>query len=346
MKSFISSYMYDDARRYDTYSQMVNHYKGGPLQLEADNNILQKQDWTREPEPSIVQLAETRIKQLKESCEYIRLFYSGGSDSSMILKLFLFNGIVPDEIVMYRQSPIDDFENSYYNQDLNKDALPQLKNIQRDFPQAKINILDIGSKQYHQFFDSKRYMDDDFYFTFSWRAMCLLEPELLFDDYEKPDAEVTNLLGLEKPKLSRRNGEWFVRLNHWETIATPHTNFFTSSKSIPLMIKQAHLAKNFLEIKYPDESEDKFNFVDTNPTYRRYLQDTTRLAYVRHNELDKGRNAGKRKSKKTETFMKDAKENKELYDKYKEMMEYFFSNPEAINDNLGLKNARVEYRIG
>jgi len=346
MKSFEQSYLYDDTRKYFTYTQLINHYKGGELKLEADNNILNNYDWTVEPEQGIIQLSDDRIKRLRKSCEYIRLFYSGGSDSSMILKLFLFNGIIPDEIILYRQSPIDDFKNSYYNQDLNKEAIPQLRRIQQDYINTNIKVLDIGAAESARFFDSKVYMEDDFNWTFNWRAMCLLDPSILFKDYIKPKNKVTNIIGLEKPKLQRQNGSWYARINHWETIATPHTNFFTSSKTIPLMIKQAHAAKNYLQFKYPDNSVDEYDFTDVNPKYRKYMIETTRMNYLNAYELDKGRNAGHRKSKKTESFMADAKENVELYNKYKEMMEYFFSNPLAINSNLGIKSANSEYRIG
>ena len=58
-----------------------------------------KLDWTVEPKESLDFLLAERAKQLRDRYDYIRFWYSSGSDSETVLQSFIKNNVFIDEIV-------------------------------------------------------------------------------------------------------------------------------------------------------------------------------------------------------------------------------------------------------
>lgn len=69
---------------------------------EFNKDIFSKFDWKDPIKQSLSELYYCRAKQLRDKYDYLSLFYSGGVDSTNILRAFVDNGIFLDEIVMYR----------------------------------------------------------------------------------------------------------------------------------------------------------------------------------------------------------------------------------------------------
>lgn len=103
-------------------------------------------------------LAEKRIKKLREQYGYLRLWYSGGKDSQLILDTAIRAGVKIDEIVMvlpgYQNhrnlwptwSPTWEIENT---------ALPYLEKIKSLIPDTKITLLKHDEKVYEFVFSHK-----------------------------------------------------------------------------------------------------------------------------------------------------------------------------------------------
>ena len=66
-------------------------------------------DWTVEPTDSWKQVLKSHALKLREKYKYLRLWYSGGSDSQTVLNTFVDNKIHLDEIAIVRLSPIHNF---------------------------------------------------------------------------------------------------------------------------------------------------------------------------------------------------------------------------------------------
>ena len=58
-----------------------------------NREVYSKIDTTIEPQTSLRELYRMRAKQLREKYDYIRLEFSGGSDSTTVLYSFINNGI-------------------------------------------------------------------------------------------------------------------------------------------------------------------------------------------------------------------------------------------------------------
>lgn len=107
-------------------------------------------NWSIEPSQSLKQLYKNRAQQLRDSYDYLILSFSGGSDSTNILKTFIDNGIKLDEI--YCEFPTEAIENSIRSFTQNRNdptqiiyewvaaAKPMLKTIAQYYPQIKITI--------------------------------------------------------------------------------------------------------------------------------------------------------------------------------------------------------------
>lgn len=203
-------------------------------------------DWTKEPKSSWHDILRDRAQELRDSHNYLRLWYSGGSDSQTILNAFLKNGIHLDEIGIWRISPVGNF-NSQASDEANKVAIPQIQKIQSTIPKTKIQIYDVGYDQYVNYFkfyyDLNRMNIHDFRIAYS-STMHNIFPGI--NDHKN----IGNITGVEKPKIGKDNNGYFWYFVD-ETLAPhivdPNENdhqimFFMG---MDIHCKQCHLVKNY-----------------------------------------------------------------------------------------------------
>jgi hypothetical protein len=117
------------------------------------DSVYQTLDWSKEPSQSLEQLYIERAKQLRDSYDYLILSFSGGADSSNILRIFIDNHIKLDEV--YCEYPIPILEKfntkmSVHNKspelvlfEWYTAAEPALKSLAKTNPEIKISIHSI-----------------------------------------------------------------------------------------------------------------------------------------------------------------------------------------------------------
>jgi len=74
---------------------------GTNIEFRFNDEILDRLDWTKEPPNSIDYYYDLRAQSIRESYDYVVIMYSGGSDSSTVLKSFLRQKLPIDEIATY-----------------------------------------------------------------------------------------------------------------------------------------------------------------------------------------------------------------------------------------------------
>ena len=99
----------NDKLGYYTVGQEKIHHKPIALMRATETNQfpewhfnrtqLDAQVWDVEPSASLQELYRIRAQQIRDKYDYIRLEFSGGADSTVVLYSFLNNGIFVDEIV-------------------------------------------------------------------------------------------------------------------------------------------------------------------------------------------------------------------------------------------------------
>ena len=204
-------------------------------------------DWLTEPTGSWEDIMLARAIDLREKHDYLRIYYSGGSDSHEILSLFLKHHIHIDEILMARQSPVNYFTGPS-NKEINEVAIPFVNSIKDTIPNTKVTVCDIGEQAFNNYFGQKNFLTDCYsnHFRPGWCAnFHVLVPGI------NDIPGVCNLDGLEKPTIGIDNTGIFLQytdntfggniVSQERASTSAIDNFFLEPK---LLSKQCHIINN------------------------------------------------------------------------------------------------------
>ena len=212
------------------YKRITYHAYNDP----AFNNY----PWSVEPTPSIKEIQKQRALQLRDTYTYLKLWFSGGNDSTTVLNSFLENNIHIDEICVYTYSFDNDVENNLGDYEINTYTLPYLKKLQYYIPKTKIKIIHHGKDYYD------KYLSDKWFFTRSTLSMRhTYIPKINGKNF-------CNIIGSADPMVTYNNGKWYGEI--WDTDGAELASyrniefFFTSINMPELHAKQCHLVKNYL----------------------------------------------------------------------------------------------------
>jgi hypothetical protein len=266
----------NDKLGYYTVGQEKIHHKPIALMRATETNQfpewhfnrtqLDAQVWDVEPSASLQELYRIRAQQIRDKYDYIRLEFSGGADSTVVLYSFLNNGIFVDEIVtrwpkeaaekIVRPDPYNlKPENSLSEYEYA--AKPILEWVAKVSPNTKITMHDYsedmltGEHDESWIYGVKDWLLPSYQFKTSIHAM---------DEHKRTldrGKSVCILWGVDKPKLCVRDGKWYVyfmdiQANNCSSDIGAYTNatneyFFWSPDLPEIVCKQAHTIKNWFE---------------------------------------------------------------------------------------------------
>jgi len=227
-------------------------------------------EWRVEPGESWRNLLIKRALQLRESYDYIRLFYSGGVDSQTMLEVFLQNRIHVDEILVYRGSAFSDkMDEEPADIEVKDVAIPFLKSIEKEIPNTKITILENGASYLTKALDEKYFYEESSFALRIWceRHLYKRAPEL-FSPFEK-GLKHCDLRGGDKPKIFLENGKYYMAMwdssRVWDIGDQFLENFYLSPEMPEIHAKQCHIVKNYFKLTYPGANclKRHFNVFDT-----------------------------------------------------------------------------------
>jgi len=114
---------------------LENRKTGHGIQWTFNHDVYKRIDWTVPIATPLLEIYKNRAQQLRDRYDYLMLYYSGGADSSNILRAFVENNIFLDEIVMQLPEPtrqsfnsVDTTEANYYSE-LEYSAVPYLNKM-------------------------------------------------------------------------------------------------------------------------------------------------------------------------------------------------------------------------
>ena len=232
-------------------------------------------NWEIEPCLSYDYLLEQRAKQLRDSYDYLRLWYTSGSDSETILQTFLKYNIYLDEITVAK-NPFTESD-----RELNKRAIPRLKLLENKFPNTFINIFQTSAQQYLDVLENQDYdkiASDITLRSMSYLSSCYYTHPKLLEVPHNKFSKVANIVGQIKPKIEKRNNKFFTY--EWDTATStftlaPNLEMFYTSVNFPeLHLKQCHIAKNYIKHKYPQIGNQVFS---ENNEYRNDIEYAIRV---------------------------------------------------------------------
>lgn len=229
------------------------------LQLIYDYNI----DWTIEPTESLKELYKQHAEHIRDSYDYVILYFSGGSDSTTMVNAFLDNNIAVDEIVtaIFEDVDVPCFDGIHAANYLKTKQFTG-KYTQVHMPFSKIessvksdNFIDTWSKNFTGALHSFSRMSIDQYEQFQ------------FLPTKQRLGKVAHVFGIDAPIVIKLQDNYYISHN-----LKPHILFdgdmysentikFFSSKDFPkVYVKQAHIiAKVMKELNVTTLSLDVIN---------------------------------------------------------------------------------------
>lgn len=251
-KHFSKTYALMEATR-------TNQFPEWHFNRDVFNNI----DWTVEPKTDLRTLYRIRAQQLRDKYDYLRLEFSGGSDSVTVAYTFLLNNIHLDEIVFrYPKSGDKNFSNNPFDTRSENSlsewefaAKPILQWISDNYPKVKITMHDYAQDMLTKKYDESHFLTTREYIqpqhSFKHDQLATLDQKLLADK----DKSICVIYGVDKPKLCIKDRKWYayfmdLNANHGNPIQSEYNNitteyFFWQPDLPELVVKQAHIIRNW-----------------------------------------------------------------------------------------------------
>jgi len=263
------------------YGKTVNK----PVEWIFHNQEFTKFPWNIEPVETLDQLYDKRARELRAKYDYVILSFSGGSDTNNILESFIRQGLHIDEIVTNHITDatksitvLDPNVKDAWNfaAEHNLQAVPRLKYISEKCPRTKITVLDVSQvvlNSMNAFDDVDWVLHRSDHLTigqlFRYNYFHFKEMKNQFDK----NLKIVMIVGLDKPKLfiGGDNNLYIyfpdsvVNITTINEFNADYTNvktelFYWSKDALPMLAKQAHTVKRWLE---------------SNPKFQHYWKSST-----------------------------------------------------------------------
>lgn len=236
-----------------------------PLRWNFNPETYGRYDWTLEPKDDLLELYRRRAQEIRDSYDYVVLWYSGGADSWNILNTFLRNNIKIDEIAQFHTYEGDKDRNSDMNAEIFSTSIPHTQKIVEQMPWIKHRVLDISELIVNTF------QRVDMRFEFPYRVKFLAGANTVsrayvrdwVDDYRHmidSGKKLCFVMGVEKPRLisDTADGRYHLML----VDDTNETNarvqemagqgyfdewFYWGANSMDILAKQCHLLMRVMD---------------------------------------------------------------------------------------------------
>jgi hypothetical protein len=194
-----------------------------------------------EPKKGLKQLYKERAQQIRRDNQYVRIWASGGTDSTNVVYAFKEAGVIPDEIATYKQYPgiIDVSQNI----EVNTGSREILQKARKWWPAVKFTAWDILPEHYysytHENLEHWTASSELEPFACNWQMVYEIYPELLEHDLS---VQTTNLFGGPTLVIGKDVSGWYYRHNDREyndQLNAPFQTFFycdADSKDLTLKI--------------------------------------------------------------------------------------------------------------
>ena len=224
-------------------------------------------DWLKEPEEDLYELYRQRAIQIRTQYDQVILMYSGGIDSTTMLRTFIDNNIPLEGVGTYGTFNHTNWGDHIQNKEAYNVAVPYITKLEQE---KNINL------NYFMLDDSKhfdKFVDEEWVYSTSNFS---LSPQTYMWNYHQTDPNYqyhmnkgyTGIIrGVDKPRIFHEDGKWKVSFldscpgffnsdykggheNSWYA----NDYFYWSGELPKLICKQAYVIKNYFEA-LPDSVE-------------------------------------------------------------------------------------------
>jgi hypothetical protein len=250
-------------------------------------------DWTKEPDMDLGEMYKARARQIRESYDYIVLWYSGGSDSHNLLLAWIDAGLKIDEIATTWNYEASGDPHDHYNAEITNVVLPDIKKLKDSGIEFNFRLVDI-SKLCMDLFDAwgnEYEYHVNFHLSVNNPAKHLMRYRIKeYRDMVAAGKKLCFVWGKEKPLLRYENGKhYFIFADSIDNTVGPfvqrnynkgwYDELFYWTPDYPLIpVKQAHVIKNYLEHatdvnEFEPHNPEKFQINGYSKKLNMYLRD-------------------------------------------------------------------------
>jgi hypothetical protein len=229
-----------------------------------NDQVYSSYDWRQEPKESLSELYRQRAQQLRDSYDYLVLWYSGGADCDNILHAFVDNDILLDEAASYVNFDATKDKFDATNGEIFNVAYPKLQKIREIAPHLTHRVIDFCQLTIDWFSNGT---NQDWMYQLNTIATASnasrQEIYKLVPEWQKMidrGLRIGFITGIDKPRIVQNPDSSYVfrfidiidngcTANQQQT--NPdwfHPEFFYWTPDAPkIVIKQTHVIKNYLK---------------------------------------------------------------------------------------------------
>lgn len=233
-----------------------------PLRWIFNDEIFQRYDWTKEPQESLSELYRKRAQQLRDSYDYLVLWYSGGADCDNILDTFVDNNIRLDEAAGVMNMAADSDRNGYLNGEIFNITVPKIQKIKESSqPWMVHTLIDLCQPTMDYFSNAANKFDwvhkVSHYVNPNYMARTqIVKTQPHWMNMIASGKRVGFIWGVDKPKIHNIKNTFFLIFRDiLDAAAVTHSQvdlveghfdemFYWTPDMPELIIKQAHVCKN------------------------------------------------------------------------------------------------------
>lgn len=248
---------------------MTGHFP----EWKFNEEVFLNYDWSVEPLESLDELYRRRAQQIRDTYDYVVLFYSGGADSGNILDTFVDHGIAFDEIATYNYHKADS-NNIYFHSEQKLVSYPKIQSLQQQGLNFRHRFIDLSDLAHKILMDQHYTMNRAYYSASHWGLSHLARSYIreTTPDYislMEKGKKIAFVFGAEKPRLYQVDGRYCIRfLDMVDSCVSVRTMmlgreneydelFYWAPEAVDIVCKQGHVLKNFFR-KYDLYREDKY----------------------------------------------------------------------------------------
>ena len=254
-------YTVDGVAYNNKYLALTKKNSTSDFRFNFNDEIFSNYDWSVEPSEDLYEIYKQRAIQLRMKYDNLILYFSGGIDSTTILRIFLDNNIKLDGVVIYGTWKLDHKygKNNLDVAEQNRAGIPYLKELEKTY-NIKIDYHLIDTTEMYD-----NFKDTDWVFT----CNTYLAPRMYAHNFYWQDPWMQKFLdsgntafirGIDKPRIIIEDGEWKLGFLDVQCIdSSPsgmydakndhhNTEYFFWTPDFPkLLSKQCHIIIDYFE---------------------------------------------------------------------------------------------------
>ena len=267
------------------YATRIN----GKVHWNFNDSAFSAFDWTIPPAVSIKDLYYARARQIRDKYDHVTICFSGGSDSTNVLQSFLQAGVKIDEILVVTVESTKE-KTGIISGEIFQVAIPYAKQVVEQNPDIKLTVVDMSGI----YFVAPKIVD--LVYQRNWLTIPAGTSISLIREVNEDWKRLSDLgkkscfvWGQQKPMMTTHYNRLCYSIpDYIDFTVSPSAQqdgvewqhdelFYASPDCVPLMIKQCHIIKDFLQ-------SDGVH----NPIFDRFFQTTESMfgSTIRNNRTE------------------------------------------------------------